>query len=163
MCDVLFDLSTLRHVREACVRLCRTSARVIGRGRFQLWRCRGSLLDPTHSGTLSTVRQATVEGAAASCQGDGKSASRRTQSRIPEGEDGYVISLVRRGRHVHKELHYLGQRHLITGVGYLLYDWMGPQRPGVTFYDSVCTRCWPAKHSLECESTSSDPDESDHP
>ena len=102
---------------------------------------RTKLFDPTHSGTPSAVPQTAVESDAASSHGEGKSASGTMQSRIPEGENDYVISLARRGRNVHKKLHYLGQCHFTPGVDYLRYEWMGPQRPGATFYDSVCTRC----------------------
>ena len=76
--------------------------------------------------------------------------------KIPEGEVGYVLSLVRRGKQIHKKLHYLGQCHLVPGVDYLRYDWIGPQRLGLEFYDSVCTRCWPIKDAGEDETTSSD-------
>ena len=69
------------------------------------------------------------------------------QSKIPAGENGYVLSLVRRGKHEHRKLHYLGQCHLVPGVDYLRYEWMGPEKPGVSFYDSVCTRCWPNKEA----------------
>ena len=83
--------------------------------------------------------------------------------KIPEGEVGYVLSLVRRGKQIHKKLHYLGQCHLVPGVDYLRYDWVGPQRPGVEFYDSVCTRCWPNKEAGEDETSSSGSGEADLP
>ena len=85
------------------------------------------------------------------------------QSKILEGEYGYVLSLVRRGKRTHKKLHYLGQCHLVPGVDYLRYDWMGPQRPDMEYYDSVCTRCWPTKNTAESETTSLELEEADPP
>ena len=84
----------------------------------------------------------------------------KSSEKVLEGECGYVLSLVRRGKHTQKKLHYLGQCHLVPGVDYLNYEWMGPERPDVSVYDSVCTRCWPIKDTVECDSTSSDLGES---
>ena len=92
-----------------------------------------------------------------------KTAGERSAPKIPDGEVGYVISLVRKGRRTHKKLHYLGQCHLVPGVDYLRYEWIGPQRPGVEFYDSVCIRCWPVKDVGEDDATSSNTEEADHP
>ena len=98
----------------------------------------------------------------ADVRGKPKATGVKSASRIPDGEVGYVLSLVRRGRRMHKKLHYLGQCHLVPGVDYLRYDWIGPQRLGAEFYDSVCTRCWPAKDAEEDEATSSGTEEADH-
>ena len=98
----------------------------------------------------------------ASAPSQRKTAEVKKVQRIPDGEVGYVLSIVRRGRRMHKKLHYLGQCHLVPGVDYLRYDWIGPQRPGVELYDSVCTRCWPIKDAGEDEATSSVTEEADH-
>ena len=47
-----------------------------------------------------------------------------SERRIPLGEVGYVVSLVKRGRQTRRELHFLGRRHLVPGVDYLKYEWL---------------------------------------
>ena len=115
------------------------------------------------SGALVQTQSAPIVDTAASGQKEGAPVSGKRQSKILDGEVGYVLSLVRRGRRIHKKLHYLGRCHFVPGVDYLRYDWMGPQRPDVELYDSVCTRCWPIKNTAEGETTSSDSEEVDPP
>ena len=115
------------------------------------------------SGVLAPTQSPLTGSMVANTQKEDALASGRRQSKIPEGEVGYVLSLVRRGKQTHKKLHYLGQCHLVPGVDYLRYDWMGPQRPDVELYDSVCTRCWPAENATEDEISSSGSGEVDSP
>ena len=80
------------------------------------------------------------------------------QTKILEGDNGYVLSLVRRGRQTHMKLHYLGQCHLVPGIDYLRYEWLGSEKPDLSSYDSLCTRCWPGKDLSVEESSSTESD-----
>ena len=122
--------------------------------------CSGAALASDHRAVVALPSTAETVAVARSKP---KTAGERSAPKIPDGEVGYVISLVRKGRRTHKKLHYLGQCHLVPGVDYLRYEWIGPQRPGVEFYDSVCIRCWPVKDVGEDDATSSNTEEADHP
>ena len=66
--------------------------------------------------------------------------------RIPESESGCVVSLVKRGKALHRKLHYVGQCHLVLGVDYVRFLWLGPTKPEAEGYGNACTRCWPTGH-----------------
>ncbi len=64
-----------------------------------------------------------------------------TESRLPSGVTGYVVSVVGRGKR--RCLHYLGLCHWVPAVDYLTYVMYGSDIPAAEEYDRVCKKCWP--------------------
>ena len=94
----------------------------------------------------------TAEDSEGTLSGSAKPSAMPAPHRIPQGECGYVVSLVKRGKTLHRKLHYVGQCHLVPGIDYIRFLWLGPSKPEADNYDSVCTRCRPTGHQ---DSTSS--------
>jgi len=61
---------------------------------------------------------------------------------IPAEEQGYVVSLGKRGW---RRLHYLGGCSRLPGVHYLRFELLGIERPPPDGYDDVCQQCWGPK------------------